>query len=119
VTHVFTDPFYGNNIIISHGINADSVKTRTQYKHLTTQIVEVGDTVARGQKIGTLGRTGILAGGLLHLHFEVQIEGRLGIMTPVNPNAYWVNGLNNITCFDPLADWPDEPFRITYPVGCR
>ncbi len=80
------------------------MKIRTQYKHLTSQIVNVGDTIARGQKIGTLGRTEILSGGLLHLHFEVQIEGRLGIVTPVNPNAYWANGLNNITCFDPLAD---------------
>lgn len=119
VTNVFSDPFYGNNIIISHGTNADGAKVRTQYKHLTTQIVNVGDTVIRGQQIGTLGRTGLLAGGILHLHFEVQIEGRLRIMTPVDPNSYWMNGPNNITCFDPSADWPDQPFRIIYPVGCR
>lgn len=66
----------GNYVIINH--NAGNYYT--QYMHLHTITVEVGQTVERGQKIGTMGNTGnvvptppygssSLAG--THLHFEV------------------------------------------------
>ena len=96
----------------------DCIVIHTQYKHLQSQLVSVEDTVVRGQQIGTLGRTGVLSGGLLHLHFEVQLEGRFRRMEPVNPNVYWVNGFGAVTCFDETTDWPDTPFQITYPVRC-
>ena len=118
VIKTFSDPFYGNNIVIDHGDNEDGIRIHTQYKHLQTQLVSIGDTVVRGQQIGTLGRTGVLSGGLLHLHFEVQLEGRFHRMEPVDPNAYWVNGIGAVTCFDETTNWPDTPFQITYPVAC-
>lgn len=118
VIKVFSDPFYGNNIVLDHGDNEKGQRINTQYKHLQQQIVQVGDTVVRGQQIGTLGRTGVLSGGIPHLHFEVQLEGRFGRIEPVNPNAYWVNGEGMVTCFDASTDWPDTPFQITYPVPC-
>lgn len=118
VIKAFFDPFYGNNIVIDHGDNEDGIRIHTQYKHLQKQLISVGDTVIRGQQIGTLGRTGVLSGGLLHLHFEVQLEGRLRRMEPVNPNAFWVNGIGMVTCFDEKTVWPDVPFQTTYPVPC-
>jgi len=118
VIKVYTDPFYGNNIVIDHGVNADGVRINTQYKHLQKQLVSVGDSVTRGQQIGAMGRTGVLSGGLVHLHFEVQLEGRFRRMEPVDPNAYWVNGSGAVTCFDESIDWPETPFLTTYPVPC-
>ena len=66
----------GNYIIINH--NAGNYYT--QYMHLSSVLVKPGQTVERGQKIGTMGNTGnvvptpawgstSLAG--THLHFEV------------------------------------------------
>ena len=64
----------------------------TQYMHMSSVSVKEGQTVARGQKIGTMGNTGhvvptpaygskSLAG--THLHFEVRVKGK-----PVNPLPY-------------------------------
>ena len=66
----------GNYIIINH--NAKNYYT--QYMHLHTVLIKEGQTVARGQKIGTMGNTGYVvptprygsssyAG--THLHFEL------------------------------------------------
>lgn len=46
----------GNYIIINH--NAGNYYT--QYMHLNTVLVQPGQTVARGQKIGTMGNTGFV-----------------------------------------------------------
>lgn len=118
IVKVFTEPFYGNNIIIDHGFDATGRPVHTQYKHLQSQMVRVGDVVARGQQIGTLGRTGLLSGGLLHLHFEVQLEGRFARMEPVNPHSYWIDGIGMVTCYESSATYADSPFKITYPVVC-
>lgn len=119
VVKFFYEPFYGNNIVIDHGVNEGGIRIHTQYKHLQKNLVNIGDVVVRGQQIGTLGRTGVLSGGLLHLHFEVQLEGSFRRMEPVDPNTFWVNGIGVVTCFDPKREYPEQPFRITYPVGCN
>lgn len=59
---------YGRWVEIAH-----SGGWRTRYAHLSTQTVSVGQNVARGQKIGTVGSTGGSTGP--HLHYEQRLNG--------------------------------------------
>lgn len=59
---------YGRWIEIRHGNGFT-----TRYAHLSTQSVNVGQVVARGQKIGTVGSTGGSTGP--HLHYEQRQNG--------------------------------------------
>lgn len=81
----------GNYIIVNH--NAGGYYTI--YMHLRDFNVSVGQTVARGQKIATMGNTGYVVPvpssynpyGGTHLHFGVMVGGPNG--TPINPlNLY-------------------------------
>lgn len=64
---------YGNLVVIDHGNGY-----RTIYAHLSERMVELGDTVRRGDLIGKVGDTGRTTGP--HLHYEVHVNG-----LPVNP----------------------------------
>lgn len=59
---------YGNHIIIDHGNGFV-----TLYAHLNSIFVKPGESVARGQQIGSLGNTGNSTGP--HLHFEIRYQG--------------------------------------------
>lgn len=59
---------YGRWIEIDHGNGY-----RTRYAHLNSQAVSVGQNVAKGQKIGTVGSTGGSSGP--HLHYELRKNG--------------------------------------------
>lgn len=59
---------YGNYVIVSHGNGYSTV-----YAHLQSVNVSVGDYVAQGQSVGTVGCTGFSTG--FHLHFEVRANG--------------------------------------------
>lgn len=56
---------YGNMIIIKH-----SNTVQTVYGHMNSVNVSAGQTVSKGQTIGTVGNTGRSTGP--HLHFEVR-----------------------------------------------
>jgi murein DD-endopeptidase MepM/ murein hydrolase activator NlpD len=72
---VLVDTFFlgGRVVYIDHGRGLT-----TGYLHLSRALVEVGDTVARGQVIGLVGATGRVTGP--HLHWTA----RYGALT-VNP----------------------------------
>jgi murein DD-endopeptidase MepM/ murein hydrolase activator NlpD len=80
---------YGYMVIVDHGV-IDGQQVATLYAHQPGLSVDVGDKVAKGQPIGSVGSTGLSTGP--HLHFEVRIGGR-----PVNPWP-WISG----------APMPDE-----------
>ncbi|MDE6148674.1 MAG: peptidoglycan DD-metalloendopeptidase family protein [Ruminococcus sp.] len=67
---------YGNYIIIDHGEGFISL-----YGHLTSLNVKDGDTVKKGDIIGTMGSTGYSTGD--HLHFEIRYQGMY-----LNPASY-------------------------------
>jgi murein DD-endopeptidase MepM/ murein hydrolase activator NlpD len=58
---------YGNYVIIGHGGGI-----MTLYGHLLETDVLVGDTVARGQRVGLEGSTGWSTGP--HVHFELRVN---------------------------------------------
>ncbi|NJL38756.1 MAG: M23 family metallopeptidase [Leptolyngbyaceae cyanobacterium SM1_4_3] len=62
---------YGNLVVINH-----SQGVQTRYAQLDSIEVEVGETVGVGDRIGTVGATGIATGP--HLHFEVRTNSDLG-----------------------------------------
>lgn len=47
---------------------------RTRYAHLTASMVQVGDAIAKGTFIATVGSSGITTGP--HLHYEILVNGR-------------------------------------------
>jgi murein DD-endopeptidase MepM/ murein hydrolase activator NlpD len=59
---------WGNLVVVAH---TDGV--RTMYAHLSTIAVHVGELVAAGTGLGTVGATGNATGP--HLHFEVRLRG--------------------------------------------
>ena len=81
----------GNFVVINHNIGG----YYTVYMHLKDVLVEVGQTVARGQKIGTMGNSGDVYPipdsynpyGGTHLHFGVYMGQAYG--STINPyNLY-------------------------------
>jgi murein DD-endopeptidase MepM/ murein hydrolase activator NlpD len=67
---------YGNMVEVNHGNGLI-----TRYGHAEETLVEVGETVAKGQTIALMGSTGRSTGP--HVHFEVLKNGR-----KVNPLKY-------------------------------
>ncbi len=74
---------YGRQIIIRHGFGY-----KTLYAHMQDIDVKVGDKVKRGDKIGTVGNTGLSTAP--HLHYEVIKDGK-----KVNPVNYFFMDLND------------------------
>ncbi|MER6997411.1 M23 family metallopeptidase [Streptomyces sp. NPDC000410] len=70
---------YGNNIVIKMNDG-----TYTQYGHLASIDVSVGQTVTPGQQIGRAGSTGNSTGP--HLHFEARTGEDYG--SDIDPVAY-------------------------------
>jgi murein DD-endopeptidase MepM/ murein hydrolase activator NlpD len=67
---------YGNMIIIKHKSGY-----KTIYAHNSSNHVDVGDKVQKGQVIASMGRTGRATG--THLHFEIRKNNR-----NINPYPY-------------------------------
>jgi murein DD-endopeptidase MepM/ murein hydrolase activator NlpD len=68
---------YGNCVVLDHGYGLQTI-----YGHMSQIDVKVGDSIAKGQKMGLSGQTGMAGGD--HLHFSMQIDG-----AQVNPIEWW------------------------------
>lgn len=66
----------GRTVLIDHGQGAVSA-----YFHLDTAVVEKGDMVRAGQRIGRVGATGLATGP--HLHYGLYLHGK-----DVDPSAW-------------------------------
>lgn len=69
VTYAGYNGSYGKTIVVSHGYGY-----KTVYAHNNKNLVEVGDSVEKGQLIGEVGNTGKSTGP--HVHFEIHFEGK-------------------------------------------
>lgn len=76
VTKVSSTGSYGKLIVVNHGNGLV-----TKYAHCDSIGVSAGQTVSKGQQIGTVGSTGNATGNILH--FEVLVNG-----SNVNPLNY-------------------------------
>jgi hypothetical protein len=80
---------YGRWIEIDHGNGY-----RTRYAHLNSQVVSTGQSVNKGQKIGTVGSTGGSSGP--HLHYELRKDG-VAIRPMFNGSTAFFYGTKNYT----------------------
>ncbi len=75
ISAIYDDPFYGRTVEITH-----SMSFKTVYSNLAkedTAFVSVGDTVASGDRIGTVGYTSLFEiGDEPHLHFGMRSNNR-------------------------------------------
>ena len=110
-----SNPMSGRLVVIDHGKDRSGTVFSTLYFHLDSQLVKTGDQVKRGQIIGRVGATGLLA-PYPHLHFELR-RG-YGFGQAVNPHEYWLDGPGRVTCFVPNTRAQDSQFRMIYPVNC-
>jgi murein DD-endopeptidase MepM/ murein hydrolase activator NlpD len=69
---------YGNYVIVAHGGGI-----MTLYGHLLETDVRVGDHVARGQRVGLEGTSGLSTGP--HLHFELRVNDQVTDPMPYLP----------------------------------
>ncbi len=81
VTKAEMNTAYGNMVIIDHGGGIS-----TLYAHGSAILVEVGQSVKRGEAVLKVGSTGYSTGP--HAHFEVRING-----ITTDPLPYITNGL--------------------------
>ena len=74
---------YGNCVIVDHGMGLQSL-----YAHLSTVDVAAGDDVAKDQRLGLSGETGLAGGD--HLHFTMLLAGNA--ITPIDWwSSQWVD----------------------------
>ena len=76
VRNATADGDRGNAVVIDHGNGLE-----TRFHHLGEMNVTPGQTIAKGDKIGTVGSTGKSTGP--HVHFEVRDFGE-----PIDPTRY-------------------------------
>jgi murein DD-endopeptidase MepM/ murein hydrolase activator NlpD len=74
-------------------------------------VVSIGDSVARGQRIGAVGTTGQRAWpGYEHVHLELQRGRDVAAVEDPMPRM--------VGCFDAAARYPTDRLVLTYPLRC-
>lgn len=82
-----TPDFYGNLVVIQHNVtDVDGQTVYTLYGHMNTVDVQPGQPIRRGDRIGTVGASGIALGP--HLHFEVRVGEPMSYNATRNPELW-------------------------------
>jgi Membrane proteins related to metalloendopeptidases len=121
------------HVRIHHGVDNDKAEIYTEYFHVYELVVKTGDSIKRGQRIGSIRRQ-VRSHGTVHYHYLVvrKTENVRGF-SPLNPHDYWLGidqykmkldegaalGPFLIPCFNPNAEYHKETVRFTYPVRCN
>jgi murein DD-endopeptidase MepM/ murein hydrolase activator NlpD len=75
------DPILYGNYLLIHG---EGERRSYFYAHMPRPaLVEQGDRVYTGERVGAVGKTGNAISIGCHLHFEIHLRGR-----PVDPEPY-------------------------------
>ncbi|WP_053208207.1 M23 family metallopeptidase [Jiangella muralis] len=104
VAEVRQDPVNGNVVLVDHFV--DGTPTASMYGHMTTDGVHVavGDTVAAGQQIGTVGSAGLATGP--HLHLEIRPGGSAAPQSAAVDPEEWLADHNAAPLDTPTAVTP-------------
>lgn len=78
--------FYGQLVILKMDKEYHGQPLFTLYGHLSTIVVQEGQRVEVGQKLGEVGATGVALGP--HLHFEVRVTDPKGYNATRNPELW-------------------------------
>lgn len=102
----------GKYVVLQHEVPNVLLAPRTTYCHLSAVSVKSGDSVNRGEPIGTTGTTGWRRPpswiGYEHVHWELMTAGGKSTPFPFT-----------IGCFDPKQVYPTDRLVLTYPVRCK
>jgi lysostaphin len=100
---------FGTILVLAHGESL-----RTVYGHLGKPLVRAGQRVQRGDRIGSVGRSGLTPSA--RLHYEVRkLEG--GHYLPLDPRLFILD-VNWITAPE-IGNRPAAPAELDLPPGLR
>ncbi len=106
--------FYGNLVVLEHHLPGYNLPVFTLYGHLSKILVQVGQSVHRGQQVGLVGMSGVATGA--HLHFEVRF-GENTYASSRNPEL-WLephvdeNGVPNGAIAGRILDSQGNPLAV-------
>ena len=119
----------GNRIFIYHGQDTDGKHVYSFYGHMEKRLVNTGNSIKRGQQIGTVGNTGwdMPKSKTPHLHFSVvvsptswyTINGPLANIDRwalANPKDYWLINDGKIETFVEGKEYTTTGVKFIYPV---
>lgn len=86
---------WGNRVVIEH-----NPRSKTTYSHgaTGTLVVKVGDMVARGQLLHTMGQTGTANG--IHSHFELYVDN-----VRLNPQTFFTQNIPGTPVTSTVEPW--------------
>jgi murein DD-endopeptidase MepM/ murein hydrolase activator NlpD len=106
--------YYGNLVVLEHSFQSpDGQPVYTLYAHLQEVEVSEGQMLLAGQRIGTVGDSGIAEGP--HLHFEVRVGDVYDYRSTRNPEL-WIEPYPRFGTLAGAVTGIDNPYGIVLQV---